>query len=150
LQLEGKSHWIEFKYEKLPTFLFLLWAASAWQKGCPERPHMHRNSDKVAKHWGVWLRADSGRRKSPIAKEKGWKTPHREEQQSDGEHSAAGQPGKESFGTNGNPNGENLNDAENTEIRPDLRMISGGNKDNCARTKESLRYWQIRQQGVIS
>jgi hypothetical protein len=124
LHLEGKSHWIVFKYEKLPTFCFYCGRLVHGKQGYPERPYMHRNSDNVDMQWGVWLRADSGRRKSLVSRGEKWKTPTRKEQQSDGEHSSAGHLGKESIGANGNPSWEDLHHVENTVKRLEPRSIT--------------------------
>jgi hypothetical protein len=128
LHLDGHSHWIEFKYEKLPTFCFYCGRLVHGKQGCPERPYMHRNSDNVAKQWGVWLRADSGRRKSPVGRGEKWKTPSREEQHSDSEHSSARRPEKGSSGANRNPSWEDPNHAENLENHPEYCLTTEGNK----------------------
>jgi hypothetical protein len=82
LKFEGKSHWVPFKYEKLPMFCFECGRVVHGVKGCPvPRPsRLHSTSD--AKAWGVWLRADDGRRRgfagSTGIYEEGWKNNHLE------------------------------------------------------------------------
>jgi hypothetical protein len=62
LKLERKSNWVMFKYEKLPMFCFDCGRVIHGGKGCPvpQSSRMHSMTD--AKEWGVWLRADDGRR----------------------------------------------------------------------------------------
>jgi hypothetical protein len=64
IHLNGKSHWVTFKYEKLPMFYFTCGRLLHGDLGCPERKLSRQQGDVEAKPWGVWLRADLGRRRS--------------------------------------------------------------------------------------
>jgi hypothetical protein len=44
LNIGGKSHWVSFKYEKLPMFCFYYGRIVRGRQRCLERPHMHHNS----------------------------------------------------------------------------------------------------------
>jgi hypothetical protein len=77
LNLKGTSHWVMFKYEKLPMFCFDCGRVIHGVKGCPVSRSSRLNSTTGAKEWGVWLRADDGRRRnfngSPWPNDEGWK-----------------------------------------------------------------------------
>ncbi|XP_059441137.1 uncharacterized protein LOC132173616 [Corylus avellana] len=64
LQVEGKSYWVIFKYEKLPMMCFDCGRIMHGPKGCPVMVNHRRNSDGRLKEWGVWLRAEDNRRNS--------------------------------------------------------------------------------------
>jgi hypothetical protein len=63
LKLDGKSHWVTFKYDKLPMFCFECGRIIHGDKGCPIQRLLRRNATNDAKAWGVWLRVDDGRRR---------------------------------------------------------------------------------------
>jgi hypothetical protein len=62
LTLAGKSYWVTFQYEKSPMFCFECGRIIHGDKGCPIPRSSRRNATNDAKAWGVWLRADDGRR----------------------------------------------------------------------------------------
>jgi hypothetical protein len=64
LQLGGKSHWVNFKYEKLPRLCFNCGRIMHGTKGCPVKGAQRRAGDDSLKEWGVWLRADDPRRRA--------------------------------------------------------------------------------------
>lgn len=57
LFLEGKSFWVSFKYEKLPTFCFHCVGIIHGQQGCL-RPRATRSESQEIGQWGAWLRAE--------------------------------------------------------------------------------------------
>jgi hypothetical protein len=56
LNLDGKTTWVEFKYEKLPLFCFRCGCIVHGPRGCPVSPPSRLNTED-SKKWGVWLRA---------------------------------------------------------------------------------------------
>jgi hypothetical protein len=83
LNLKGNSHWVMFKYEKLPMLCFDCGRIIHGVKGCPVSRSSRLNSTTGVKEWGVWLRADDGRRRnfngSPWSNDEGWKNSPSEE-----------------------------------------------------------------------
>jgi hypothetical protein len=67
LVLGGKSHWVHFKYEKLPLFCFLCGCIVHGQKGCPAVLQQRMSISDKEKKWGAWLRADSVWRQTNLA-----------------------------------------------------------------------------------
>ena len=51
LNFDGKSHWISFRYEKLPTFCYYCGRMVHGRQGCPERQSGRQNSDAMEKQW---------------------------------------------------------------------------------------------------
>jgi hypothetical protein len=70
LILEGKSHWVSFQYEKLPTFCYRCGRIVHDHLGCPKR-QQQRFSDTEERQWGPWLRAEGGKKKELMASEGG-------------------------------------------------------------------------------
>lgn len=60
LNLLGKSHWVTFKYEKLPLFCFYCGRILHDVEGCPVRTG--RRSEEKEKGWGAGLRAEAPKR----------------------------------------------------------------------------------------
>jgi len=58
LNLNGKSVWISFRYEKLPHFCFRCGRIFHDQLLCSERKEPSQNVEASLKHWGSWLHAD--------------------------------------------------------------------------------------------
>lgn len=46
LNLEGNTHWVSFKYEKLPLFCFICGRILHLPTGCPGQNQARRNMDK--------------------------------------------------------------------------------------------------------
>jgi hypothetical protein len=67
IHLNGKSHWVTFKYEKLPMFYFTCGKLLHGEKRCTERKSSRQHGVAEEKQWGVWLRADLGRRKFGVS-----------------------------------------------------------------------------------
>jgi hypothetical protein len=67
IHLNGKSHWVIFKYEKLPMFCFNYGRLLHGDQGCTERKFSKQHGDVDAKQWGVWLRAELGQRKTEFS-----------------------------------------------------------------------------------
>jgi hypothetical protein len=63
LTLEGKSHWVTCRYEKLPMFCFECGSVIHGEKGCPIPRSTRLSVKEEGKAWGVWIRAEDGRRK---------------------------------------------------------------------------------------
>lgn len=60
--LGGKSHWVIFKYEKMPLFYFHCGCIVHEKFSCPIRKSQRVNGDDGEKDWGIWLRAEIPRR----------------------------------------------------------------------------------------
>jgi len=63
VNLNGKSVWVTFKYEKLPQFCYTCGRIFHAQQSCTDRGGVWLNNDAPAKQWGIWLRADDLRYK---------------------------------------------------------------------------------------
>jgi hypothetical protein len=63
LTLEGKSHWVTCRYEKLPMFCFKCGSVIHGEKGCPIPRSTRLSGKEEGKAWGVWIQAEDGRRK---------------------------------------------------------------------------------------
>ncbi|XP_059429026.1 uncharacterized protein LOC132162821 [Corylus avellana] len=63
LMLEGKSHWVTCRYEKLPMACFDCGRVIHGEKGCPIPQNTKTNTKAEGREWGLWLRADDGQRK---------------------------------------------------------------------------------------
>jgi hypothetical protein len=63
LELEGKSHWVNFKYENLPLFCYQCSRVVHEKMICPVRPKQRFNAEEGEKEWGPWLRAELPRKK---------------------------------------------------------------------------------------
>jgi hypothetical protein len=59
LVLDGKSHYVTFKYEKLYMFCINCWRIIHGDKGCTAKAEQRKNHGNGSKPWGVWLRVDS-------------------------------------------------------------------------------------------
>ena len=57
LNIVGKAHWVNFKYENLLVFCFNCGRIAHDENGCPSRSHPDNK-----KGWGVWLRAEKTRK----------------------------------------------------------------------------------------
>jgi hypothetical protein len=57
LNIAGKAHWVNFKYENLPVFCFSCGRIAHGEAGCPKRSQTEQK-----KEWGVWLRAEKSNR----------------------------------------------------------------------------------------
>ncbi|GLT72134.1 hypothetical protein SLA2020_440910, partial [Shorea laevis] len=53
IHVVGKTHWVTFKYEKLPIFCFRCGRILHESGGCPERDVVGSEA-----RWGTWLLAD--------------------------------------------------------------------------------------------
>lgn len=58
LQFEGKSIWVNFRYEQLPIFCFNCGRIIHGGKGCPVPQSRRMNHAEELKPWGVRLRAE--------------------------------------------------------------------------------------------
>ena len=146
LHFARKSHWISFNFEKLPMLCFHCGRIVHGRQGCPERLSGRLNSGITEKQWGLWLRADDPKRRG-LGKNgaTGWKGTSREQQANAGAYSFEGSPRKESFGSFGNPRGDNQYCAAGEDDRGDSDEILGGNivggdaaKSFSGHTAESL------------
>jgi hypothetical protein len=63
LNLNGKTSWVEFKYEKLPLFCFRCGRLVHGPRGCPVPPKTRLSAADEPKAWGTWLRAADPRRR---------------------------------------------------------------------------------------
>jgi hypothetical protein len=62
LEFGGKSHWVSFKYEKLPLCCFQCGRVVHGRHGCPVRKSQRLHADEQDKQWGSWIRADGTQR----------------------------------------------------------------------------------------
>lgn len=108
ITLAGKSHWVIFKYEKLPSMCFDCGRILHEETGCPIPRKTRWSSQGGTKQWGVWIRADDRRRKtvgghSTFTGEDGWqRSPEGERSEGDGSKRKS-QAEKETTGFYGNP-----------------------------------------------
>lgn len=65
LNVEGKTSWVSFRYEKLPQFCFNCGHLVHDEKGCPVTRSTKLSSVDGTKQWRPWLRADEPKRKVP-------------------------------------------------------------------------------------
>lgn len=56
LKFGDEFAWIEFRYEKLPTFYFYCGIVSHPEKNCKEKIQDSRNSYLVEGQYGEWMR----------------------------------------------------------------------------------------------
>jgi hypothetical protein len=63
LEVEGKTSWVSFRYEKLPQFCFNCGVLVHRERGCPMPKPTRLSAETGPKHWGTWLRAEEPRRK---------------------------------------------------------------------------------------
>jgi hypothetical protein len=54
INIEGKSHWISFQYERLPKFCFQCGVICHGKSGCPKRSNFRQQETN---QYGWWLRA---------------------------------------------------------------------------------------------
>jgi hypothetical protein len=65
LEVDEKTSWVSFKYEKLPQFCFSCGCLVHGEKGCSIPKPTRLSSKEGPKPWGMWLRAkDPGRKLS--------------------------------------------------------------------------------------
>jgi hypothetical protein len=64
LELEGKTSWVPFKYEKLPQFCFNCGCLVHGERGCPVQKPTRLSTVEGIKQWSTWLRAEEPKRKS--------------------------------------------------------------------------------------
>jgi hypothetical protein len=56
LEFGGRSHWVSFKYEKLPMCCFQCGRVVHARQGCPVRRPQRINVEEGEKQWGPWIR----------------------------------------------------------------------------------------------
>jgi hypothetical protein len=61
LIIQGKSIWVKFRYEKLPSFCHFCGRIYHGRIICEKKQGFRMNDDDVGKQWGMWLRADDVR-----------------------------------------------------------------------------------------
>jgi hypothetical protein len=61
INIEGKSYWVSFQYERLPKFCFLCGAICHGKLGCPKRSSLRQQQE--TNQYGLWLRAPSPTRR---------------------------------------------------------------------------------------
>ncbi|XP_059446458.1 uncharacterized protein LOC132178004 [Corylus avellana] len=110
LQVGGKSHWVIFKYEKLPMLCFDCGRILHWRQGCPVQTHQKRTNDGRTKEWGVWIRAEEPRRSNGGDRDGG--TTFSAEHGRNGVSSFKGWENKATFSTQGNPRRYNNSNEE--------------------------------------
>ncbi|XP_059458392.1 uncharacterized protein LOC132187987 [Corylus avellana] len=64
LNLPGKSYWVIFKYEKLPSMCFDCGRIIHGKKRCPIQRSTRWSSPEDKKQWGVWLQVDDRRKRT--------------------------------------------------------------------------------------
>jgi hypothetical protein len=106
LKMEGISHWVVFKYEKLPSFCFRCGRIVHDKKGCPVSNFSRRNNMEESRQWGPWLRAEESKRRggggSFTYRAAGVRISGRTEDEAGGSDSEAGSSSKkEKTGTSG-------------------------------------------------
>ena len=62
---DGKRHWVTFKYERLPMFCHFCGILGHDLCHCPAHFAATKEIDNVDYQYGEWLKANSGRTKSP-------------------------------------------------------------------------------------
>ena len=62
---DGKRHWVTFKYERLPMICHFCGILGHDLRHCPAHFAATKGTDMVDYQYGEWLKADSGRTKSP-------------------------------------------------------------------------------------
>lgn len=108
LILNGTSHWVTFKYEKLPMLCFDCGRILHGAKGCPFTPDYRMNKTKKEKEWGIWLRTGSGWRQNSNAthnreETEGWWNTPEDDAHHGGWKGQEKQPSKESSRIPGKP-----------------------------------------------
>ena len=63
--LDGKSHWVTFKYERLPLFCHYYGLLGHDLKHCTPYFAVTKNEGEVICQYGDWLKATGGRTLSP-------------------------------------------------------------------------------------
>ncbi|XP_059436809.1 uncharacterized protein LOC132169876 [Corylus avellana] len=107
LRLNGKSNWVEFKYEKLPMFCLRCGRIVHGPRGCPVPPPANRSAAKESNKWGVGLRAVDQRRRGSRGRypfrEKPDRNPPSESDETDGGRNPGERyPNMETSGFSGN------------------------------------------------
>jgi hypothetical protein len=75
LEFGGRSHWVSFKYEKLPMCCFQCGRVVHDRPGCPVRKSQRLHTDDKEKQWGSWIRADGPQRNRNVnGNTGGWST----------------------------------------------------------------------------
>lgn len=67
---DGKRHWVTYKYERLPLFCHYCGVLGHDIRHCPEHFAAAKKENPVEYQYGDWLKADSGRSKSPPRRSK--------------------------------------------------------------------------------
>ena len=62
LEFGGRSHWVSFKFEKLPLCCFQCGRVVHERQGCPVPKPQRINAEEGEKQWGSWIRAEIPRR----------------------------------------------------------------------------------------
>ncbi|XP_059429320.1 uncharacterized protein LOC132163147 [Corylus avellana] len=111
LKLEGKSSWVEFKYEKLPIFCFRCGRIVHGPRGCPIPPPTSRSAAKEFNKWGVELRALDPRRRGARGRhsyreQSTRNSPSESDETDSGRHSGERSPNMATSGFHGNPSKE--------------------------------------------
>jgi hypothetical protein len=57
--LGGKSHWVNFKYEKMPLLCFQCGHVVHEPNGCPKGRMKWMSTAEQEKPWGPWLRVET-------------------------------------------------------------------------------------------
>ena len=107
LNLDGKSSWVEFKYEKLPQFCFRCGCLMHGLRGCPAPPVTRLSAAEEPKPWGSWLRAVDQRRRGfrggAVPKEETSHNRYREEEAEDSAQLNDWEPRRGKSNSYGNP-----------------------------------------------
>jgi hypothetical protein len=103
LHFDGKSHWVHFKYEKLPMFCFQCGRVVHERQGCPVRHSRRIHATEEAKQWGTFLRADGPKKgRTDQGGNGGWFNSSAEGSASDGGGRGECSRSKGSIGIDGN------------------------------------------------
>lgn len=133
LNLAGKSYWVTFKYEKLPSMCFDCGRIIHGGQRCPIIRSTRRNSPGEKKQWGVWLRVDDRRKRTDTSfqasgGDEGWRRSHERERDA-GDGSAWNYNlNMETNGAHGNPNsGSNRSEGKGLEVSSSCHVgLKGG------------------------
>jgi hypothetical protein len=98
----GKSHWVTFKYEKMPLFCFLCGCIVHGQKGCPTGTQKRVSILDKEKQWGPWLQADSTKQQTKLVSKGSEDFSHSDGGAAEGSHQVGYQTIGRSSGNLGN------------------------------------------------
>jgi hypothetical protein len=124
LNLNGKTSWVEFKYEKIPLFCFRCGRLVHGPRGCPVPPKTRLSAADEPKAWGTWLRAADQRRRgtrgSAGVREEWNSNQNREEEEEDGRSPGRStRRGKSASHGNGEDDGAQSSEGVSQTGKPD-------------------------------